>query len=451
MSRIRARIEGVRRTLREDGVFRGFLKHTGWLTGSSALIIALSAVQGILTARMLGVEVWGMLAIAMGFAEVTDRLLSFRMNEFVVKWVTHLREDGPAKASTAFRFALAADVASALVAFVIVELLAGWGAAVFAKDPEFAWAFRAVALMLVFQAGQNTLIGMLQVNRDFRAQGMIQTGAMAASVCGMIAVYLAHGGIVGVIAVLVGASALNAVLLWTLSLRAADKVLLPGWLRQEFVKFDGLGREMMRFAILGNLRGTLQSIMNDGDMLILGYLRNPADVAYYKLAKSIVQIASLPNMPLVGASYPEFASAVATKSWDQFRSLMRRGSKVAALWLLPVSVGLLLLARPAIATLYGQSFLPATPILAVLLIGIIVDGILFWTSAALLALGKPGYVAGIAFWAMLGKLVLAFLFVPRWGGVALAAAHSIALVGINVGSTRQALVSLREQEALTYV
>jgi hypothetical protein len=33
----------------------------------------------------------------------------------------------------------------------------------------------------------------------------------------------------------------------------------------------------------------------------------------------------------------------------------------------------------------------------------------------------------------------------------LAAAQSIALVGINVGSTRQALVSLREQEALSYV
>jgi O-antigen/teichoic acid export membrane protein len=450
MGRIRARIEGVRRTLREDGVFRGFLKHTGWLTGSSALIIGLSAVQGVLTARMLGVEVWGMLAVAMGFVEVTNRLLSFRMNEFVVKWVTHLREDGAEKASTAFRLALAADVGSALIAFVIVELLAGWGAAVFAKDPQFAWAFRFVAVILVFQAGQNTLIGMLQVNRDFRAQGMIQTGAMAASVCGMIVVYLAHGGILGVISVLVGAAAFNALLLWILSMRAARVVLLPGWARQRFVRFDGLGREMSRFAILGNLRGTLQSIMNDGDMLILGFLRNPTDVAYYKLAKSIAQIASLPNMPLVGASYPEFASAVATRSWDQFKSLMRRGSKVAALWLLPVSLGLILLARPAIATLYGQSFLPATPILAVLLIGIIVDGILFWTSAALLALGKPGFVAGVAFWATVVKLGLAFLLVPRWGGVALAAAQSIALIGINIGSTRQALVSLHHAESLAH-
>jgi O-antigen/teichoic acid export membrane protein len=211
-----------------------------------------------------------------------------------------------------------------------------------------------------------------------------------------------------------------------------------------------MGRDMMRFAILGNLRGTLNSIMNDGDVLILGFLRNPTDVAYYKLAKSIAQIASLPNMPLVGASYPEFASAVATRSWAQFRSLMRRGSKVAALWLIPVSAGLLILAKPAIALLYGQSFLPATPILAVLLIGIIVDGTLFWASAALLALGQPGYVTGIAFWATLGKLALAFILVPTWGGVALAAAQSCALIAINIGSTRQTMVTLRTQEALAH-
>jgi PST family polysaccharide transporter len=436
--------------VREDGVLRAFLKHTGWLTASSASIVALSAVQSILTARMLGVSLWGQLALALGFAEVVGRLLSFRMNEFVVKWVTHLKDDGTARASTAFKFALIGDVGSAVTAFLIVELLAGWGATAFAKSPEFAWAFRWAALTILFQAGQQTLVGMLQVNRDFRVQGLIQTGVQAASVAGMAVAYFMGGGIVAVVGVFVGAAVLNAALTWALGLRAARAVLLPGWGREPFVEFDGLGREMARFAVLGNLRGTLGSIMNDGDLLILGFLRNPIDVAYYKLAKSIVQIAGLTNMPFVNASYPEFATAVASQSWGQFRSLMRRGSKVAALWLIPVSIGLVALSGPAITLFYGPSWVPAVPIVAILLIGVVVDGVLFWGTAALLALGEPGYVAGVALWATVGKLVLAFLLVPMGGGMALAATQSLALLGINVASTTRTLTSLRARESVAH-
>jgi O-antigen/teichoic acid export membrane protein len=447
VSPIRTRLEGVLRTVREDGVLRAFLKHTGWLTASSASIIALSAVQSILTFRMLGLSVWGQLAIALGFAEVVGRLLSFRMNEFVVKWVTHLRTEDPAKASTAFKYALAGDVGSAVTAFLIVELLAQWGATAFAKNPDFVLVFRLAALTVLLQAGQQTLIGILQVNRDFRVQSLIQTGAQAASVVGMGAVYLAGGGLRGVVAVFIGAAALNALMMWTLGLRAAHGVLQTGWVGRKLVRFDGLGREMMRFAILGNLRGTLQSIMNDGDLLILGYLRNPTDVAFYKLAKSIAQIASLPNMPLVGAAYPEFATAAAKQSWGEFRTLMRRGSKVAALWLLPVSLGLIVFARPALSLLYGPSAVSAAPLVAILLVGIVVDGTLFWASAGLLALGEPGYVAGVALWATVGKLGLAFLLVPLGGAAALAALQSTALIGINAASTWRIMVSLRLRES----
>jgi O-antigen/teichoic acid export membrane protein len=445
---VRSRIDGARRALRDDGTLTSVLKNSGWLTGSSGLLIVLFAIQGIMTARILGVAVWGTLAVAVSFSAITGRLLSFRMNEFVVKWVTHLGQEEAAKAATAFKLALAADVGSALVAFAIVELLAGWGAAVFAKNPDFAWLFRFMALTIVAQAGRESLIGILYVNRDFRAQSLVQVGCQTASVCGIAAVYLLGGGIRGVVVVLVGTEALAAALMWTIGLRAARIVLSGGWMRKKLVRLGRIGREMARFAILGNLSGTLSSMMNDGDLLILGFLRNPIEVGYYKLAKAICQIAYLPEMPLVNASYPEFSAAAATRSWDSFRLLMRRGSKVAALWLLPVSIGLVVLARPAIAMLYGPAFLPAAPALAILLVGFNVDGILFWTRATLLSMGEPGFPTAVNLWTTVAKFALAFIFVPAGGYLALAAVNSVALVGMNALTARRTIKRLRMREML---
>jgi O-antigen/teichoic acid export membrane protein len=309
--------------------------------------------------------------------------------------------------------------------------------------------FQALALVIVFQAGQEALIGMLHVNRDFRAQSLIQTGTQFASVCGVVLVYFKGGGLRGVVFVLLGAAALTSVLMWSWGLRAAWKVLSRGWVRQPVTRLDELGREMLRFAILGNLSGTLSSMMNDGDLLVLGFLRNPLEVGYYKLAKSICQVAYLPEMPLVDASYPEFAAAAARRSWGEFRALMRRGSKIAALWLLPVSVVLLVLARPAIGTLYGPSFLPAAAALAILLIGVNVDGVLFWTRASLLSMGEPGYPTAVNLWSTIIKYALAFVFVPTGGYLALAAVQSFVVVGMNVATARRTVTRLRIRESVT--
>jgi O-antigen/teichoic acid export membrane protein len=266
--------------------------------------------------------------------------------------------------------------------------------------------------------------------------------------CGVAAVFLTGGGIQGVVIALVSAAAVSSVLMWTFGLRAARAVLSPGWMGQKVVGLGKLRRELARFAILGNLSGTLSGVMNDGDLLLLGFLRNPAEVAFYKLAKSIAQVAYLPVMPLTDSAYPEFSTAVATQSWEQFRTLMRRGSKVMAVWLLPASIGLVALAWPAISILYGPSFLPAVPALAILLVGVNVDGILFWNRITLLSMGEPGYPTLINLWMTAGKYALALVLVPAGGYLALAALWSAAVIGMNALTARHTLSRLRTRESM---
>jgi O-antigen/teichoic acid export membrane protein len=189
--------------------------------------------------------------------------------------------------------------------------------------------------------------------------------------------------------------------------------------------------------------------MNEGDLLILGLFRSPSEVAYFKLAKSIGLLASLPMMPLVQASYPEFSAAAATRSWDRFRALMRQGSKLSALWFVPVSLGLAAASPFAIDLLYGESFGPAARILPFLLVGIAVDGILFWTRASMLAMGEPGYPTAVYLWTTAAKYAIVVLVVPTGGYIALAAISGAAVVGMNALTARRALTRLRMRELMT--
>lgn len=447
MDSIRDQFDSARRTLREDGTLRTVLKNTGWLTGSSGMLIVLSAVQGILTARLLGVAVYGMLGLATAFCVVMGKLLSFRMSDFVVKWVTQLIEDGTAKAATAFKLAIAADAASALVACLAAEALASWGASVFAHNPDFAWVFRWLALTVALQAGRESFTGMLQVNRDFRALSTLQAGCQAASLGCVTVVFLAGWGLAGIVAVYVGVEALTTLLTWAIGLRAAHVVLPRGWIRSRLERLGDAGREMGHFVLMTNMGATLKLTQDQGDLLLLGFLRNPAEAALYKLAKNIMQIVYLPMMPLVNASYPEFSRAAARRKWGEFRSLMRRGTKLSALWFVPACIGAVALAPLAIGTLYGRAFLPAVPALAVLLVGVAVDGVLFWTTIALLSMGEPGYLTRVGLEGAILKFGLALVLVPRGGVVAMALAATAAMTAMNILIARRVYAGIRARES----
>jgi O-antigen/teichoic acid export membrane protein len=447
---VRSRLATARRNLREDVTLQTILKNASWLTGSSGIVLALGMIQGVLTARLLGVALWGVLSLAFSFAAVVGKLLSFRMNQFVVKWVPQLGKSDTAGAATAFKLAIVADVGSSLVAFAVVEMLSGWAASAFAKNPDFVILFRFAALTTLFGAGRESLLGILQVNRDFHILSVVQVGCKLASLCGIAVVYLTGRGLPAVVAVVLAAEALTAVLMWVFGLRAARAVLHARWVKAPLAALGELGRDMRHFAIMTNVNGTLKLAMSEGDVLVLGLLSSPTEVAFFKLAKSIAAVVYLPMMPLVNATYPELSSAAASGAWNDFSRIMRRGSKLVATWFVPACVGAAVLSPFAISVLYGSAFLPAVLPLRVMLVGVMVDGLLFWTSVSLLSMGEPGYLARITLEAAMLKLVLALVLVPKGGSVAMAVAYSAALIAMNILTAGRVYRGLRARSAAAH-
>ena len=104
-------------------LFRRVVKNSSYLFSTTGAAAALSMIQGIFNARLLGVEGLGTLGTITMFTSVINKFASFRMGELVVKYVGQYSERGDQRSSAAI-FKLAIIVESAASFFALATLCA---------------------------------------------------------------------------------------------------------------------------------------------------------------------------------------------------------------------------------------------------------------------------------------------------------------------------------------
>ena len=114
---------------------------------------------------------------------------------------------------------------------------------------------------------------------------------------------------------------------------------------------------------------------------------------------------------------------------------------------MPLFLLLAIFGRWAISFVYGPEWLPAFPLLLILMVGHVWDNIFFWNRVGLLALNHPIFPTMINFIAMLVKIPLIFLLVNQFQAytfAALLAGYYIFTSGI---SAARVLMDVRQRPA----
>jgi O-antigen/teichoic acid export membrane protein len=372
--------------------------------------------QGVLAARLLGVEGAGYVGIITQFSSNINRLTSFRMGELVISYVGEFSANGHRRqAAAVFKAAMLAEISSSLLAFALVVSLSPLGARIFAHDPNLTGLFMFYGLSVLANFMYESGLGLLQFFDQFRMIAIISVGQSVLTLLLIVGAFLMRGGLdMVVFAYLVGkivlALSVSVAALWQ-----ARVVWGPGWWRVPLSVLADRRSDLVRFAINTNLSGTLKLITRDSEMLWLGAFSTPVQVGYYKIAKAITNLVMMPVTPLITTTYREAAREVASGRWRNVRYLLRTGSILSATWTLPVSLGLVIFGQWFVA-IYGLEFLPTSYInLLLLLTGVIVVNIFFWNRSVLLPLGMPEYPTKVLFIGAIFKIIGTVLLVPRWG------------------------------------
>jgi O-antigen/teichoic acid export membrane protein len=417
----------------ENELIRRIIRNSGYLFSATGIAAAMSMVQSILAGRLLGPSTFGILGALTAFTSVVNRFASFRMNELVVRYVGHYEEkkDQP-RAAAVFKMAASLEISGSLLAFVLIWLLAPLGARYFAHEPDLADWFRVYGLIVLANLIYESASGILQIFDRFRIIAII-TAVQSTLTLSLIAMaFIAKWGLVAIVVAymvgkVVGSLAVSLAALWQVRQSWG-----AGWWRTPIRLLAGQRRSLLIFAFSTNISSTISLIAKDSEVLWVSAFAGTTQAGYYKTALALSNLLQLPVSPLPKATFPELAREIVRQNWDNVRYVLKQGSRLAASYSVPVTLGLILFGRPLLR-LYGPQYLPAYPALVILLVGYTFVNIFYWNRVALLSLARPVFPSLVNFVGMVIKVSLIFLLAPIYGYLvfpALLSGYYVFTVGI---------------------
>lgn len=413
-------VQNLLERFRSNPLTARVLRNTSYVFSASTLSAGLSMLQGVLAARLLGVEVFGLLGAITQFSSVINKITSFRMSEIVVTYIGEYTAKGEKEhAAAVFKIAGLGEMTSSIVAFLILLALAPLGARYLAKDPQTVEIFMIYGISIVMNLISESATGLLQIFDRFRTIALVTIAQSVVTLLLIGAAFLYDGDLFDVVIAYLIGKALWAGLISIAALRVARIEWGVNWWRSPLSLIMDRKRDLFRFAISTNLSGTINLVTRDSDILWLSALSNPLQVGYYKVAKAFMNVLLVPVTPLISTTYREVAREVAAKSWKNVRYLLRSGSLISSVWTVPASL-ILIFFGPRLVQIYGPDFEPAYSIVLILLVGVIAANIIYWSRSVLLPLGLPDFPTKVGFVAAVIQIIGMLILVPRWGAAMMA-------------------------------
>ena len=406
----------------KDRHFRSLLKNSGYLVVSKAVAAAAALATLAFAGRSLGLMMFGMLILIVSYAKAASGISKFQSWQLIVRYGGPVLSGGDTtkfKAATGFAFAL--DVVSGfggmVLAIALLPLIGGW----FGITDRFLLPAMIYCALLPTM-GAATPAGVLRSLDRFDLiswQGTTYPIARAILAGGA---WLADAPFEAFVAIWFVTDLGGDIYLWFLAWRELKRHDLLHGIRPT-LRPDTLPGAW-RFAIHVNLTSSLTAAWGPVARLLVGGLISPAGAAIYRVAGSLSDAAQKPADMLAKAYYPEVVRMdLATKKpWK----LMARGAVLA------ISAGgiaaliLVFGGKPLVGAIFGDEFLPAYPVLMVLIIAPLIGMISFPLPSMLYALDRPEG----PLWARLAGIVCYFAIIAplawEYGLMGAAAAFVIA-------------------------
>jgi O-antigen/teichoic acid export membrane protein len=392
------------------------VRHVGVLTVANGVEAVLSFVQGILVARWLGPELYGVAALVMSIPSLVYTFFDARSAEASVKFLNEFDARGERERALAMcKVGYMVDFTIAVVAFLVILLLSPWAAKGIVKRPEMGWLIILYGSAFLPRALTGTSYAVLATLGRFPSIALIDT--------------LTNILRVGLVLVLVGLGWQVAGVVWGNAIAMAATGLLYGvlayglaksrwghsWVFARWAYLKDRRKEIIHFLVYNDLNALLGMIPKQLDVVLLGYFRGPIEVGYYKLAKSLSATVGYIVGPLQLVAYPDLA-----RLWGSGnqKAVRRRVKQLA--WHVGATLGMLVLVGIALIPLImpilvGMAYRPAVPATQILLAGSAIWLLFFWLRPAFMAMGE---VRAWFFLSCVGSMVMipGMLFsVALWG------------------------------------
>lgn len=390
-----------------------------WLASDQLGSRIIDMVFSIVLARLLFPDDFGLFAMA----STSTAFFRLYANMGLGAAIIQRREVDDEYLSTAFWTQLGAGV-------LLFALVAGLGQAlgVFLRDSRVGLLTLVLSSRFIIAAGSATQVAMMSRRLDFRAlalRSMISTG-----VAGIIGIALAASG--------KGVWSLMGQELSRVAINTALLYRATGWRPKlsfswpKFLDLWSFGGPVM-------LARLCNYLVRHMDNVLIGRYLGAVALGFYAFGFTIFA-APLNDMGAIVHRVMFSALSRLHGNDDRFRRGFLLATRYVTMMMMPVMVGLALVATPLITILFGSRWQPSGPVISILALGGFVSMLTALGPSGLQASGRPD----LALWRSALSVAVylpAFAVGLRWGITGVAVGYLVATIALAPVGYRLVLVA----------
>jgi PST family polysaccharide transporter len=355
-----------------------------------------SFAVGLVLARLLTPSDFGVFAVALAAMQFVMYINDVGLIAATVQWRGKLEEMAPTAATMAVAFSVLIYAGFWFAAPVLASV---------AHLPEATGVVRLLTLVILIDG--ITAVRSAVLMREFRQDQLIRANLVGLLVNAVVAIGLAMAG-AGAYA-FAGGIVVGSAVTGVLVFRWAAVPVQFGFDR-------AIARRLMAFGIPLAASLGVQAVLLNTDYIVIGHDETATLLGYYLLAFNVSTWAL--SVITVAVRYVSVAGFARLSEVDKetLSAGVRRSVPLLVTVLLPIAVLTAALGRPLIGVLYGDKWLPATPVLPYLMILTVIRVLVSFAIDILMGAGstRSALIVNVC-WAVV--LVPALLVGTNIGGI----------------------------------
>ncbi len=373
-------------------------KNTFWLAAGQVASRLLRAALVIAAARTLGPSHWGPFAYAMTLVAFLTTFSDAGVSAIITRESVNDEQKGKAY------FANGIIVKCLLLGVSALIILAGRN---FITNIEEVRRLLPLAVfILIFDSLRNTGFAVFRSRQAMQWEALNEV--LTNGIISLLGFYLLslRPDASSLAIAYIGGTAAGAALL---------AVMLRRYLASLSFTLDiATAKELLRSSLPFALANFLGAIMINTDLLMVGWLRSPAELGLYSAAQKPVQLLYGFGAIFASSLFPVL-SRMARESKAAFTSTLERSVAASLLAALPVAAGGIILGGQLIKLFFGNDYLEATRSFQILMMTVIVVFPSIIVSNAILAHKEEKKFVIFSLLGAAGNILFNFALIPIWG------------------------------------
>jgi O-antigen/teichoic acid export membrane protein len=386
---------------------KSIVKNTAFMTAASIGQKIVSFVYFTLIARNIGAEGTGKYFFALSFTTIFVIFVDLGLTNVLVREAAKVKEKIQAYFSTILSVKIVLGVLVYIVAIVTINLLQ--------YPVETKHLVYLSAVTMFFDSIHLTIYGTLRAIGDLKYEAASIVGSQLMTlVLGSIFLYAGLPLIFLILAFTIP-SFLNLLYVGYVARHVYSIRFIPTFDKKIFLF---LGRIAIPFA----LAAIFARLYSYADSILLSKMAGDVAVGWYSIAYKITYAFQFIPLALIAALYPRF-SEYFVHSKDRLAYVFERAVVYLLLIVLPIAVGIGILARDIVITVFTVDYINAIVPLQILLAGLVFSFISFPVGAFLNACNRQVTQTVITAGVLVVNVTLNLVLIPRMGvsGAAVAA------------------------------